>query len=43
MTATPVPGGETSGTEPGGGLCPGAAAMGAVALAVTALWQRMRG
>jgi len=42
-TATPVPGGETSATGPGGGLCPGAAVMGALALAVTALWQRMRG
>jgi Ca-activated chloride channel family protein len=42
-TATPAPEGETSAAEPSGSLCPGAAVMGAVALAVTALWQRMRG
>ena len=42
-TATPVASGETSTTGSGGGLCTGAAVMGLVALAVTALWQRMRG
>ena len=42
-TPTPVSGSETTTTEPGGGLCAGATVMGIVALAVAALWQRMRG
>ncbi|MBL7062926.1 MAG: VWA domain-containing protein [Anaerolineae bacterium] len=42
-TATPVSGSETTATESGGGLCTGATVMGIVALAVAALWQRMRG
>lgn len=42
-TDTPGTGGGTGATEPPGGLCSGAAVMGAIALAATALWQRMRG
>jgi Ca-activated chloride channel family protein len=41
-TATPAPGGETT-TEPGSGLCAGAAVMGAIALAAAAVGQRVRG
>jgi len=41
--ATPVTSGETTPTESGGGICTGATVMGFVALAVAALWQRMRG
>jgi hypothetical protein len=41
-TATPAPGGETT-TKPDGGLCAGAAVMGAIALAAAAVWQRVRG
>ena len=41
-TATPAPGGETT-TKPRGGLCAGAAVMGAIALATAAVWQRVRG
>ncbi len=33
---------ETMAQEPGGGICMGSAVMGAIALAVAALWQRMR-
>jgi len=42
-TATPVPSGETTPPASSGGLCTGAAAMGLVALAVAALWQRKGG
>jgi Ca-activated chloride channel family protein len=42
-TATPAASGGTATTEPGGGLCAGAMAIGVVALAAAAVWQRMRG
>jgi Ca-activated chloride channel family protein len=43
-TATPVTSGGTTTTESAGGsICAGAMAMGFVALAAAALWQRMRG
>jgi len=42
-TVTPVASSETTTAESSGGLCTGAAAMGAIVLAVVALWQRMRG
>jgi len=41
-TPTPSTGGETT-TKPSGGMCAGAVAMGAIALAAAAVWQRMRG
>ncbi len=40
-TATPVASSGTTAPESGGGPCTGAMVMGIVALAVTALWQRM--
>jgi hypothetical protein len=42
-TPTPIGGGGATTTEPSGGLCPGAAVMGFVALVAAVVWPRMRG
>jgi len=40
--AMPIAGSDTTTTESGSGICTDARVMSVIALAVTALWQRMR-